>query len=489
MHSDLKSKSINGVAWNFIGKIATHVVTFIVSIFLARLLSLEDFGLVAMAMVFISIAQVFMDFGLTTALIQKKNPTEIQVNTIFYVNMILAVILMSLTMAGAGFIERFYNNPEVGSIARIVAFLFLIYGLNGVQRAILTKELKIKTLTLSNLSGAFVQGVSGILLALNDYGAWSLVYSNLLGSVTASIFLWFQSSWRPKFMFRLSEIKELFNFGYKMFFVRLLDTIYVKLDELIIGKMFSADTLGSYNRAKSFNHMIVSYTSDSLSGVFFPVISHLQDDIERVKNVVKKSLETVSFLVFGITGLLYLDAESLIVLLFSEKWEISVEYFKILAFAAYGFPVSVILVNVLMGLGHSGAFLKLDIWKKAVGLSGMAIGFLWGIYGYLWALVMVNIIAVTLNMWFVGRFIQLNLQTQWTILLKYAIQAFVCALIVWLLNQYLSHNLWLFLVVNTIVFSSLYFLTNLLLKTNGYLYVKELFVSKIYKRFLSAKKN
>ena len=192
-NSDLKSKSINGVAWNFIGKIATHVVTFIVSIFLARLLSLEDFGLVAMVMVFISIAQVFMDFGLTTALIQKKNPTEIQVNTIFYVNMILAVILMLLTMAGAGFIGRFYNNPEVGSIARIVAFLFLIYGLNGVQRAILTKELKIKTLTLSNLSGAFVQGVSGILLALNDYGAWSLVYSNILGSVIASIFLWFQS--------------------------------------------------------------------------------------------------------------------------------------------------------------------------------------------------------------------------------------------------------------------------------------------------------
>ncbi|MDR1584603.1 MAG: lipopolysaccharide biosynthesis protein, partial [Prevotellaceae bacterium] len=322
--SELKNKGITGIAWNFVGKIATHVVTFVVSIFLARLLSRDDFGLVAMAMVFISVSQIFMDFGLTMALVQKKNPTEIQINTIFYINLILAIILTLLLVAFSGLIGNFYQNDEVGSIVRVVAFLFILYAANGVQRAMMSKQLKIKQLTFSNLSGALVQGVLGVWLAFSGYGAWSLVYSNIAGAVVTSLVLWMQSSWRPKLLFRLSEIRDLFGFGYKMFLVRLLDTVYVKLDELIIGKMFNSDTLGSYNRAKSFNHMIASYTSDSLSGVFFPVISHLQDDIEQVKRVVVKSLETVVFLVFGVTGLLYLDAESLIVLLFGEKWMVSV---------------------------------------------------------------------------------------------------------------------------------------------------------------------
>ena len=470
------------MAWNFAGRISTHVVAFVVTIFLARLLSPEEFGVVAMAMFFIAVTQAFMDFGLTSALVQKKNPTEIQINTVFYINLILATVLMVLLISFSGLIGTFYNNVEVASIARFVSYLFIIYALNGVQRAILQKELKIKTLTLINLSGAFVQGVSGIALALNDFGAWSLVYSTFLGSAATTVLLWYQSAWRPKLMFKLSEIKDLFNFGYKMFLVRVLDSIYVRLDLLIIGRMFTPDILGLYNKAKSFNSMIVAYTSDSLSGVFFPVISHLQDDIARVKKVVEKSLEAIAFLVFGLTALLYLNAESLIVILFGEKWLVSVGYFQIIAFVAYGFPVSVILVNTLIGLGHSGTFLKLDIIKKVIGLSGMAIGFVWGIYGFLWANVIVTIICVTLNMWFVGKFINFAVLEQWKILFKYLFPTLLIAFPIWLLNQYLPHNLWLLLVVNTILFAGLYFLFNFALKTNGFLYVKDIFLEKIWKK-------
>lgn len=477
---DLKDKGIAGVGWNFIGKISTHVVTFVVSIFLARLLSRDDFGIVAMAMVFVSISQVFMDFGLTTALIQKKNPTDVQINTVFYINMILAVLLMCLLIGFSNLIGRFYQNDEVGAIVRVASILFVIYGFTGVQRAILTKELKIKTLMIANLIGALLQGISGVILAYNDFAAWSIVYSNILGGIVTTVLLWFFSSWRPKLLFQLREIKDLFNFGYKMFFSRLLDAVYVKLDEIIIGKMFSADVLGSYNRAKSFNHMIVSYTSDSLGGIFFPIISHIQDNLEQVKRVVAKSIETISFLVFGITALLYLDAESLIVLLFGQKWIVSVDYFKILAFVAYGFPVSAILVNLLMGLGHSGTFLKLEIWKKIIGLTGMAIGFLWGIYGFLWANVIINAVGVTLNMWFVSKYIRFSPAEQWKILIKYAIIAFLCAFPLLLLNRVLPHNLWLILIVNTVLFSVFYIMANLLLKTKGFLYVKDIFMSKIW---------
>ena len=480
--SDLKNKSINGVAWNFVGKISTHVVTIIVSAVLARLLSRADYGMVGMAIVFISVTQAFLDFGLTTALIQKKNPTEVQINTVFYINCVLAVVLMLLLIGCSGLIGKFYNNSEVASIAKFISYIFLIYAINGVQRAMLTKELKLKTLTISNLSGAFVKGVSGIYFAFNGYGVWSLVYSEFLGNIITSILLWLQSSWRPKLMFKLSEIKELFDFGYKMFFVKILDSIYGKLDELIIGKIFAADILGGYGQAKRFNNTIVLYTSESLNGVFFPVISHLQDNIAQVKKVVQKSLDTIAFLVFGITALLYLNAESLIVLLYSQKWLVSVGYFKVLAFVAYGFPVSVILVNVLMGLGKSGSFLKLEAIKKIIGLSGMAIGFVWGIYGFLWANVLVTTIGVTINMWFVSRLINFPVFDQWKILLKYLFPAIIIAFAVWFLNRYLPHNLWLLLFVDTILFSVLYLAFNIAFKTNGFVYVKDIFMSKILKK-------
>ena len=477
-NSELKNKSFLGVTWNIIGKLSTQIVTFIVSIFLARLLSLSDFGLVAMAMVFISVSQAFMDFGLTTALIQKKSPSVVQINTTFYINLILAVVLTVLMISCSGLIGCFYKNDEIGEIIRVVSLLFIVYAATGVQRAMLTKQLKIKTLTISNLVGAFVQGALGIWLAFNDYGAWSLVYSNIAGSLVTCVMLWLQSSWRPRLMFQLSEIKELFNFGYKLFFSKLLDSIYVKLDELIIGRLFNSDTLGAYSRSKSFNHMIVSYTSDSLGGVFFPVISHIQNDVEQIKRVVVKSLETISFLVFLLIALLYLDAESLIVILFGEKWLVSVEYFKILAFMAYGFPVSAILVNTLLGMGHSGKFLKLEIWKKVIGLSGMFVGFLWGIYGYLWATVVTTAIGVTFNMFFVSKVIPLKISEQWKILIKYALISLGCVIPVWLLNQVLPHNLWLILIVDTLLFSVLYIIVNLSIKTNGFLLLKNIIISK-----------
>ena len=475
---ELKSKSLSGVTWNIIGKLSTQIVTFIVSIFLARLLSRSDFGLVAMAMVFISVSQAFMDFGLTTALIQKKNPSDIQINTIFYINLILAIVLTILIASCSGLIGQFYKNDEVGKILRIISFLFIVYAASGVQRAILTKHLKIKTLTISNLVGAFVQGVFGIWLAFNGYGAWSLVYSSISGSLFTCLMLWILSSWRPKWMFKLSEIKELFNFGYKLFLSKLLDSVYVKLDELIIGRLFNSDTLGAYSRSKSFNHMIVSYTSDSLSNVFFPVISHIQNDVEQIKRIVIKSLEIISFLVFPLIMLLYFDAESLIVILFGEKWLVSVDYFKVLAFMAYGFPVSAILVNILLGIGHSGKFLKLEIWKKVIGLSGMFIGFLWGIYGYLWASVVTTAIGVTFNMFFVSKVIPLTVIEQWKILIKYALISLVCAIPVWLLNQVLPHNLWLILIIDTLLFSILYITVNLSIKTNGFALLKNIIISK-----------
>ena len=479
---ELKRKGIAGVLWSVGSKFSIHLVTFVVSIVLARLLSPADFGLVSMAMVFVYFTQTFMDFGLTSAVIQKKDPTETQINTVFYISLILATCLMLLMIVFAPAIGRYYDNPEVGRIARFVSYSFVIHALTGLQRALMSKRLEIKILSVVNIAGAIVQGASGILLAVKGFGAWSIVYSAFLGNITATIILWFKSSWRPKWLFNLHEIKDMFFFGFKMFLAGFLNAIYAKIDEMIIGKIFNPATLGYYYRSKSFNNLIVSYSSEGLNSIFFPVISHLQNDLEKVNKVVLKSLETISFLVFALTGLLYLDAEPLIVILFGSKWLPSVDYFKILAFIAYAYPVSVILVNVLSGLGQAGSFLKLEVWKKVIGISGMAIGFIWGINGFLWASVITGTMGVGLNIYFVNRTTGLSMKEPILIMIKYALIAFVITSIVSLLNTILPHNLWLLLIVDSLVFIGLYLAINTLLKTNGWSYMKNMITTNLIKK-------
>jgi O-antigen/teichoic acid export membrane protein len=423
---------------------------------------------------------------MTSGLIQKKDPTEIQYSTVFYINIGISILLMLLMILSSGAIANYYAIPEVGSIAKFVSLTFVINALNGVQQAQLTKALANKVKTIATLISSIVSGVLGIFLAYHGYGVWSLVYSSLLGSIVNTIYVWLNSTWRPKAMFDFNEVKPLLNFGSKMFASGIIDTVYTKLDVLIIGKLFPPATLGFYYRAVSFNQLVIRYTSGSLQGVFFPVISHLQFDKEAQIKVVKKSLHILSFLTFLLLGLLYLNAKELIVLLFSEKWLVSVEYFKIMVFYGYAYPVSVILVNVISGNGHSGKFLKLEVWKKVIGFLAMAIGFYFGIKGFLWGSVLSSFLAVVLNMWYVQKIIQWNWLEQLKILLPYTIASVLVVLIVLFFNKFAHFNILVTLLLNSTFFLIFYTIFNYLIKSAGYLYTMNLIkqgIGKISLRF------
>ncbi|MCC6762256.1 MAG: lipopolysaccharide biosynthesis protein [Chitinophagaceae bacterium] len=471
--NQLKKKGAAAVFWNLSGTLLRQGIAFLLSIFLARLLSPSDFGLVGMATVFISLTQGFADFGMTAGLIQKKDPTEVQYSTVFYINLIVSVVLMLLMIAFSGFIAHYYGNPEIGEIARFVSYSFVISALNGVQNARLTKALANKTKTIAAVASAVMSGVVGVLLAYNGFGVWSLVYSTLVGSILNTAIIWFRSDWRPKAVFNFKEVKPLLNFGSKMFASGMLDTAYNRLDVLIIGKLFSANTLGYYFRAVSFNQFITRYTAGSLQGVFFPVVSHLQSDRFAQLRIISKSLHIIAFLTFLLMGLMYINAKELIVLIFSDKWLMSVEYFKIMAFYGYAYPVSVILVNVLSGNGHSGKFFQLEIWKKVTGLLAMLAGFYFGMHGFLWGMVVASAIAVLLNMWFVQRVINWPVSAQFIIVYQYAAICFLGVLPVVWLKTYLPPNLWILLVGGSLIFAALYYLLNQLIKSKGQQYLLE----------------
>lgn len=465
--SELKKKGTAAVFWNLSGTLMKQGIAFVISIFLARLLSPSDFGLVGMATVFIGLTQGFTDFGLTSGLIQKKEPTEVQYNTVFYINLSLSVVLMLLMIAFSGLIADYYKNPEIGKIARFVSYSFVINALNGVQNAQLTKALANKIKTIASLSSSVASGIVGISFALLGFGAWSLVYSALAGSLVSTALIWHYSKWRPKLQFNFGEVKPLLTYGSKMFASGLLETIYIRLDVLIIGKIFTPATLGFYYRARSFNQLITQYTSNSLSGVFFPVISHLQNDRQAQLKVIKQSMHVISFLAFMIMGLMYVDAYELILILFSAKWLVSVDYFKIMVFTGYVYPVSVVLVAILSGNGESGKFLKLEIWKKVVGLLSMGVGFYIGMKGFLWSTAVAGTIALLLNMWYVRKVIHWPILQQCIIVYQYAVISIVGVLPVLLLQRWIPENDWFRLFFNTIIFVTLYFTANYFLKTDG----------------------
>jgi O-antigen/teichoic acid export membrane protein len=482
---ELKRKASSAVFWNLSGTLLKHGVTFVISIFLARLLTPEDFGLVGMATVFIAVTQSFTDFGMTSGLIQKKDPTEVQYNTVFFINVGISLVLMFLAIIFSGYISNYYDNPQVGSIARFVSYSFVLNAINGVQLAQLTKALANKVKTLSSLYSALATGVVGIFLAYLGYGVWSLVYATLVGSIVSTIYIWRNSSWRPKALFDFAEVKPLLNFGSKMFASGLLDTIYSKLDVLIIGKMFSPATLGYYFRSVSLNQLVTKYTSGALQGVFFPVVSHLQDDREAQLRVISKSLHVISFLTFFLMGFLYLNATEIFVILFTEKWIAAVDYFKIMVLYSYAYPVSVILVNVLFGNGYSGKFLKLEIWKKVVGALSFVIGFYFGIEGFLWGSVVTSSIAVLINMVYVRKVVEWPVVVQIKTVFSYALFSILVTVGLVYYFKILNLNLWYSFFLKTLSFALFYTLLAAIFRSLGYLHVRNFLLDSLGKKLTS----
>ncbi len=466
--TELKKRATSAVFWNLSGTLMKQGITFVISIFLSRLLSPADFGLLGMATVFISLTQSFTDFGMTSGLIQKKEPSDVQYNTVFYINLGVSVVMMVLMISFSSLIATYYNNPEVGKIASFISYGFVINAVNGVQIAQLTKALMNRVKIVASLLSGLTNGVVGITLAYHDYGVWSLVYASLISSIVNTVYIWYYSNWRPSLLFDFSEVKPLVNYGSKIFASGLLDTIFTKLDVLIIGKLFSPATLGFYFRAVSLNQLVTKYTSGALQGVFFPVISHLQFDREAQLRVISKSLHMISFLTFLLMGFLYLTAHEVFVILFTEKWIVAVDYFKIMVFYSYAYPVSVVLVNVLSGNGHSGKFLKLEIWKKIVGLLAMIIGFYFGIIGFLWGSAISSTIAVLINMYYVNKVIEWPIIGQVQIVYQYAILSLVTAVFVVFIFDFLFLNIWFSVVLKTVLFLTGYLFLTSVFKTVGF---------------------
>lgn len=480
--NDLKSKGIRAVVWDFFGKMTRHGTSFIVTIFLARLLEPSEFGLIAMIMVIVTIAMVFTDIGLGGALIQRRKVLPVHYASVFYFNIFIGGVLTLITFFSATWISEFYNNKQLVMITEVIAPLFVINAFSSVQINKLRKELNYAALTKADVSAAVLSGTMGIALAFYGAGVWSLVAQVLSRGIFYNMFLWSASKWVPSFLFSFKALRQLWGFGFRMFLSSLLEVIFTRLDVIIIGKLFAPAILGFFDQAKRLNSMIIQYSSGSIMAVLFPVLSKVQNDLPRFQNIVIKTLGIISFIIFFLLGVTYLISEELIVLLFTEKWLPSVEYFKILLLSGFATPVSALLVNILSSRGNSRAFLRLEIYKKILLGINLYVGFFWGIEGYLYGMVIVSILGVSLNILFASREIKLPFAIFVKPILTQMIISIIAVWIVMLLIKEIEMYVIMSILVKIIVFTIIYVSINKFLKTSSYSYtldqIKPLFKRK-----------
>ena len=363
-----KQKIFSNFIWRFAERCGAQAVKLIVELVLARFLLPDDYGTIALVTVFITILNVFVDSGLGNALIQKKNADDLDFSSVFYFNLIWCFILYLLLFAFAPVISIFYGIPELTVIVRVLGITVLISGLKNVQQAFVSRNMLFKKFFFATLGGTFGAAILGITMAYFGFGVWALVAQQLFNTAMDTLILWITVKWRPKKVFSVQRLKVLFNYGWKLLASGLLETIYNNIRSLVTGKLYTASDLAFYNQGDKLPNIIVGYINNSIDSVLFPVMSNEQDNVEQIKEITRKSIKISTYVMAPLMMGLAVTADTLIVLILTEKWLPCVFFLKIFCVTYMFQPIHTANLNAIKALGRSDLFLKLEVWKKVVGL-------------------------------------------------------------------------------------------------------------------------
>ena len=430
MSDNLKSKTQNGLVWSFVERFATQGVQFLFGIILARLLSPEDYGTIAMPLVFLAIAQCFIDSGFSTALIRKPDLTEEDLSTAFYFNIGVGVICYFALFLSSPLIADFYNTPILSDLLKVTALATLFNPLCAVQQAILTRKIDFKTQAIVSLSGAIVSGSVGLVMAYSGYGIWSLVFQQVGGYIIRTILLWILGRWKPKRKWSWESFHYLWGFGSKMLGSALLETTYNNIYPLVIGKCFSAIDLGNYTRAQQFSSLPSSNVTGVLQRVTFPVLSTIQNEDERLAKNYCKILKMSAFLIFPMMLMLSAIADPLIRVLLTDKWEGCIILLQIICFDMMWYPIHAINLNLLTVKGRSDLFFRLEVLKKIVGILIMCVAVPHGIIWMVSGGIVSSMFSLVINTYYTGKLINVGYLKQMEDLLPIFGVSFVMWLII-----------------------------------------------------------
>lgn len=427
----LRKQAVFGLMWTFAQQFGNQLIGFVVSLVLARILLPEEFGLIAMIAVFVALGNGLLDSGLSKSLIRDRDADDADYSTVFFFNLFAGFLVYLLVFIAAPFIAEFYEYPILTNIIRIYCLSFLFTAATSVQLAKLTKEMKFRTQTFVALPAAMVGGIVGIILAVQDFGVWSLVYSSLVNALVGSILVWKYSGWYPSLNFDTTKFKKHWDYGYKLGLADLLNRFFNNIFLVVIGKYFSAAQLGIYTRAETMKQLPVSNLDRALNKVSFPVFVEIKDDPARLKKAFRKLLKMVIFVVSPVLLIMAAMAEPLFRFLFTEKWLPSAPYFQVLCLSGLLFPLHSYNLGILNVYGRSDLFLKLEVYKKFLIVLAVLLAIPFGIYGLLWGQVALSLVAFFINAKYTQKYIFYSPLRQLLDIVPILTAAFLSAILVW----------------------------------------------------------
>ncbi len=377
----LTTKTVGGIGWSGISQVIRLLFQLGITAILARLITPNDFGLLAMVVIFTNFARIFCDFGLSAALIQRKRLTEEHLSSIFWINVLTGLILAVILAALAPAIAHFYNESRLISIVVVLASTFLISSFGIVQTALFTRELKFRLLVIVEILGVAISGTAAVVLAFSGLGVWSLVWQQVVSSFVIVILLWAFSSWKPKFLFRWQRAKELLGFGLNLTGFSFVNYFSRNLDNLLIAKFLGASPLGFYNLAYQLLLFPLANLSHVVGRVMFPSLSIIQDDKTKVRYAYMKATRYIAAITFPLMIGLLVIAPQFIRVIFGPQWERSIFMVQILALAALLQSIGTLNGNIYWSQGRTDIQFKVGIIFTILTAFGFVIGLRWDVEG------------------------------------------------------------------------------------------------------------
>lgn len=474
---------LSNLSWKFAERIASQAVSFVVSIVLARILAPSDYGAIAMVMIFVTLANVIAEGGFSSALIQKKDADKLDFSTVFYFSLVFSIVLYVILYVAAPSISLFYGNgyEVLTPVLRVIGIQVIIYAVNSVQQAYVSKKMMFQKFFWSTLVGTIVSAILGLAMAYSGCGIWALVGQQLSMTVTNVLVLYIVTRKLPGLMFSFERLKGLFNYGAKILGASLLVSLFLDLRSLIIGKLYSAKDLAFFDRGRQFPNLIVVNVNSSVGAVLFPKMSEQQDDTQKIKETCRMSIRFSSFVMMPLMMGLAACGGPLIRLLLTDKWIDCVPFLQLFCIIYMFYPMHTANMQAIKALGHSGTFLKLELLKKIIELICLVL------------VMKISVIAIAVNMailttlfTFINAFpnvkyLNYSFVEQMKDITPPIVMSTIMGVSVYLLGQLLTFSDYLNLLVQIIVGISIYVSLSILTKNAEMKFIlKLLFKSKLH---------
>jgi O-antigen/teichoic acid export membrane protein len=409
---NIKNNAFDGMLWVFIDYFFVKGISFIGSIFLARILVPEDFGIIAMIAIFITLGNILLDSGLSSSLIRNKNNDDTDYSTVFFTNVFFGILIYIFIYILAPIIAEFFDQFILTDIIRFYSIIFLLTSFSSVQMTLLIKKMEFKKIAVLNIPSVILGLLVGIFMAGNNYGVWSVISMYLVTQLILTLGLWFSSDWKPKFVFSKNRFSFHFNYGYKLLLANFLSGTTTNIYNAITGKFYTLNTAGNFERAFTLNSYPLMILTQIIGKVTFPLLSKIQNDKQYLQEIFIKLVRFTFFVSAPLMIILSASAKPLILTLLGEKWNETIPIFQILCLGGIFYTLQALNVNTIKIYGRTDYILKGEIILKTVMiiLSGLAL--LIGFKVFLWSIVFNSFLTLLVNMFYCSKVIEITVKQQ-----------------------------------------------------------------------------